>query len=159
VSAADVSQNLQGYDQMCKWAGRLYCELRKAFMEGRGVDPKPNWVQNQIGFLQFYLAPLSQRLNATGAYGPLGSIFGEVVQKSHDRWLVEGAKSSNKMFNDGLKAFPGNDEWANYLGELEAAAGQAEVAAVSVDVPTETAAPVDSVEDAETKGDEHLVFL
>ncbi|GKY94412.1 hypothetical protein MPSEU_000407100 [Mayamaea pseudoterrestris] len=29
MTAADVSQNLQGYEQMCKWAGRLYIEMRK----------------------------------------------------------------------------------------------------------------------------------
>lgn len=129
VTAADVSQNLQGYEQMCKWAGRLYNELRKAFLENRGVDPKPNWFQNQIGFLEFYLAPLSQRLNATGAYGPLGGIFLEVVEECRDRWLVEGAESSNKIINDGFVQFPGNDERLEYqvvLSESEVGGSEPE---------------------------------
>jgi hypothetical protein len=130
VTTADVSQNLQGYEQMCKWAGRLYNELRKAFLEGRGVDPKPNWFQNQIGFLEFYLAPLSQRLDATGAYGPLGTMFGEVVEKNRDRWLVEGAKSTNKIIDDGFAMFPGNDEWLEYLVVMENEAAEAEAANV-----------------------------
>ena len=110
---------------MCKWAGRLYNELRKAFLEDRGVDPKPNWFQNQIGFLEFYLAPLSQRLDATGAYGPLGTMFGEVVESNRDRWLIEGAKSTNKIIDDGFAMFPGTDEWLEYLVVMEGDAVEA----------------------------------
>lgn len=131
VTVADVSQNLQGYEQMCKWAGRLYNELRKAFLEGRGADPKPNWYENQIGFLNFYLAPLSQRLDSTGAYGPLGAMFGEVVESNRDRWILEGAKSTNKIIDDGFAMFPGNDEWLEYLVVVEGEATEAQDAALN----------------------------
>lgn len=48
LTAADVSHNLQGWEQMVKWSGCLYLELQRALLMGRGTDPKPNWFQNQV---------------------------------------------------------------------------------------------------------------
>jgi hypothetical protein len=109
ITVADISQNMQGYDQMCKWAGRLYNELRLAWLEDRGIDPKVQWFQNQIGFLDFYLAPLSQRLGATGVYGEMGSIFGKVVESNRDTWLLKGQQSTHAILADGHRLYPGVD--------------------------------------------------
>ncbi len=48
LTAADVSHNLQGWEQMVKWSNCLYLELQRALLMGRGTDPKPNWFQNQV---------------------------------------------------------------------------------------------------------------
>jgi hypothetical protein len=41
MTASDVAHNLQGFEQMEKWSNRLYLELRKAYVEKRGVDCSP----------------------------------------------------------------------------------------------------------------------
>lgn len=54
ITAADVAHNLQGWDQMIIWSSRLYMELRKAHMEGRGGDPKTKWFENQSEYIVLF---------------------------------------------------------------------------------------------------------
>ena len=56
--ASDVGHNIQGWDQMAKWSNRLFLELRKAHVQGRGADPTNGWYSNQIGFLEAYFCLL-----------------------------------------------------------------------------------------------------
>ena len=107
LTAADVAHNLQGWDQMVLWSTRLYLELRKAFVAGRGTDPQGRWFENQIGFLESYLEPLATRLEDTGVYGPVvGPMFAELVRANRDRWLVEGLAVSQHAIAKGEELYP-----------------------------------------------------
>lgn len=106
ITAADVGHNLQGWKQMCYWSARLYNELRKAYVEGRGGDASPKWFENQIGFLESYLMLLAQRLEDTCVFGLMGPRFMEIVTASRDRWLLEGLEIAETTVSDGNKAFP-----------------------------------------------------
>jgi len=109
LTAADVAHNLQGWDQMVLWSTRLYLELRKAFVAGRGADPQGRWFENQIGFLESYLEPLATRLEDTGVYGPVvGPMFAELVRNNRDRWLVEGLAVSQNAIAKGEELYPSN---------------------------------------------------
>jgi 3'5'-cyclic nucleotide phosphodiesterase len=68
LKAADVGHNLQGFDQMALWSNRLFLELRRAFVQGRGESPQDGWFRNQIGFLEAYLLPLARKLDDTGVW-------------------------------------------------------------------------------------------
>jgi 3'5'-cyclic nucleotide phosphodiesterase len=93
ITAADVAHNLQGWDQMVVWSGRLYLELRKAFIEGRGGDPQTRWFENQIGFLESYLLPLARRLEDSNVFGDsVGMMFAQIVEQNRDKWLEEGSE-------------------------------------------------------------------
>ena len=130
LTAADVSHNLQGWGQMVKWSNCLYLELQRALLSGRGTDPQPNWFQNQvrsmclafdknsiptvspfssripaqIGFLEFYLLPLANRLDETGVFGGfVGKQFAITVLANRDRWVKEGQKVTDHIVEEGKK--------------------------------------------------------
>lgn len=82
MTAADVAHNLQSFRHMVRtnswiadenlrcleqvlWSGRLYLELRRAYVANRGPDPQEKWFENQIGFLESYLLPLARRLEVS----------------------------------------------------------------------------------------------
>lgn len=107
MTAADVAHNLQSWDHMVKWSGRLYNELRKAHVEDRGPDVSRNWFENQIGFLESYLLPLARRLEDTGVFGDeVGAMFSRIVEDNRDRWLTEGYEISQQTIAEGTKKFP-----------------------------------------------------
>jgi hypothetical protein len=109
MTAADVAHNLQGWGQMAKWSGRLYQELRKAHVAGRGPDVSSHWYENQIGFLESYLLPLARRLEDTGVFSEeMGSRFAHIVEENRDKWLTEGYDLTVQTIADGAKRFPMN---------------------------------------------------
>lgn len=110
MKAADVAHNLQGWDQMAKWSNRLFLELKKAFVQGRGDDPQAGWFNNQIGFLEAYLLPLARKLDDTGVFGDTrGSIFAHIVEENKERWMREGASLTANIIREGHLQFPEAD--------------------------------------------------
>lgn len=106
ITAADVAHNLQGWDQMVVWSGRLYLELRKAFVEGRGSDPQAKWFENQIGFLESYLLPLAHRLEDANIFGEsIGLMFAQIVEQNRDKWLEEGREISEAIIAKGAEIY------------------------------------------------------
>lgn len=107
MTAADVAHNLQGWEHMVKWSGRLYLELRKAYKEKRGIDAKPRWFENQIGFLESYLLPLARKLEDTNVFGDLtGAMFPKIVESNRDKWLTDGYDVAQETIAEGQKKFP-----------------------------------------------------
>ena len=107
MTAADVAHNLQSWDHMAIWSSRLYLELRRALMNGRGSDPEPRWFENQIGFLESYLLPLSRRLEDTGVFGEaVGESFSKIVEGNRDKWLIDGFDVTQKTIQDGAEKYP-----------------------------------------------------
>lgn len=105
MTAADVAHNLQGYEQMVIWSGRLFLELRKAYVQGRGGNPEYRWFENQIGFLESYLLPLARRLEDTGVFGDVGSKFTTIVEANRDAWLAEGQEVTEAIIQMGEETF------------------------------------------------------
>jgi hypothetical protein len=107
MMAADVAHNLQGWDHMVKWSDRLYMELRKAHVAGRGGDPKGNWFENQIGFLDFYLLPMARRLEDTKVFGDAtGEAFPNIVINNRDRWMTDGYSVATNVIYQGAEDYP-----------------------------------------------------
>lgn len=107
MAAADVAHNLQGWDPMVKWAGRLYLELRRAYADNRGSDPEQRWFENQIGFLESYLLPLARRLEDTGVFNEVtGQQFAMIVEDNRDRWLTEGYDETQAIVEQGAQEYP-----------------------------------------------------
>ena len=110
MKAADVAHNLQGWDQMAKWSNRLFLELKRAYVQGRGDDPQGGWFNNQIGFLEAYLLPLARKLDDTGVFGDAkGSIFAHIVEENKERWMQEGASLTVDIIRQGHLQFPEAD--------------------------------------------------
>lgn len=110
MKAADVAHNLQSFEHMAKWSNRLFLELKKAYVQGRGTDPQDGWFNNQIGFLEAYLLPLARKLDDTGVFGDSrGSMFAKIVEESKDRWMREGASCTANIIREGHLQFPEAD--------------------------------------------------
>jgi hypothetical protein len=89
------------------WSNRLFLELKRAHMQGRGPDPKGGWFENQIAFLESYLLPLARRLEDMGIYGPVvGPVFARLVETNRDRWLVEGMAVTEAIIAKGTEEYP-----------------------------------------------------
>jgi hypothetical protein len=71
MAAADIAQNTQSWDHMVKWSNKLYLELCRAHVAGRGQNVSRNWYRNQIGFLELYVLPVAQKMNEIGVFGAL----------------------------------------------------------------------------------------
>ena len=93
--------------QMVIWSGRLYFELRYAYVLGRGGDPQARWFENQIGFLESYLLPLARRLEDTGVFGDgaVAQSFARTVEANRDTWLVEGQEVTDDIVRTGEEAY------------------------------------------------------
>lgn len=91
---------------MVIWSGRLYFELRKAYILGRGTDPQGKWFENQIGFLECYLLPLARRLEDVGVFGEqVGQSFAQIVESNRDTWLVEGHEVTDEIITTGAETY------------------------------------------------------
>mmetsp|Transcript_24587 Transcript_24587/g.58328 ORF Transcript_24587/g.58328 Transcript_24587/m.58328 type:complete len:599 (+) Transcript_24587:419-2215(+) len=113
LTAADVAHNLQGFDQMVKWSNKLYMELRRAYVDGRGDCPQNGWFNNQIGFLDFYLLPVARKLDDMGVFDDqIGAKFAENVQSNRERWTKEGMNVTAQIIMEGEKAYPYDDDSA-----------------------------------------------
>uniref|UniRef100_A0A7S1UQ21 Uncharacterized protein n=1 Tax=Grammatophora oceanica TaxID=210454 RepID=A0A7S1UQ21_9STRA len=90
LRAADIGPNLQGWEHMKKWSGRLFYELKTSHEAGRcGFDPQEGWYENQITFLDAYVMPLAQKLQAMGVFGTSVQ-FDAIVLQNRERWTGEG---------------------------------------------------------------------
>jgi class 3 adenylate cyclase len=69
MQVADVSHTMQRWETFLKWNRRLYCEVLAAYQNGRSrvvgfndTHPAHNWYKSEIGFFDFYIIPLAERL-------------------------------------------------------------------------------------------------
>lgn len=107
MQAADVAHNLQSWDHMVEWSCRLYLELRRAYIQGRGPDVSHNWFANQVGFLEMYLEPLAKKLDTVGVFGAMiGPSFARIVKASRDRWLLDGMEVTQAVIDAGEEWYP-----------------------------------------------------
>jgi hypothetical protein len=111
LKAADVGHNFQGFDQMATWSNRLFLEMRRAYVQGRGESPQNGWFRNQISFLEAYLLPLARKLDDTGVFGDTrGAIFAEIVEENRERWTREGMALTAGIIMAGEKDYPGDED-------------------------------------------------
>lgn len=61
---ADVGHCSQNFNIFLKWNAAFFHECLHNFKEGRGIDPRPGWFKGQIGFVEGYIVPLTERCSA-----------------------------------------------------------------------------------------------
>ena len=142
MQAADVAHNLQSWDHMVEWSCRLYLELRRAYIQGRGPDVAPNWFKNQVGFLEMYLEPLAKKLDTVGVFGPMiGPSFAKIVKASRDRWLLDGMEVTQAVIDAGEEWYP-DGEAVDPLPELPPRAGKNDSNAHSMGLSADASSPL-----------------
>eukprot|EP00977_Amphora_coffeiformis_P024507 scaffold16062_cov133-Amphora_coffeaeformis.AAC.1 len=69
IQAADVSHCMQHFQTYRKWNARLFEEQYLAFVQGRGNSPVEGWYKGELGFFDFYIIPLAEKLKTCGVFG------------------------------------------------------------------------------------------
>jgi hypothetical protein len=63
MQASDVAHTMQHWHVYRKWNSRLFKEMYQAFEGGRlENDPSVNWYKGELGFFDFYVIPLAEKL-------------------------------------------------------------------------------------------------
>ncbi len=60
---ADVAHCSQSYENFLKWNECFFHECLKNWKSGNGFNPREGWYQGEIGFLEGYILPLTERVS------------------------------------------------------------------------------------------------
>ena len=84
-----------------KWNKRLFKEFYIAHLSDcLSYNPSENRYENQIGFFQHYIIPLSQKMKLCGVFGTTGSVFEYFATENRKQWIEEGQTISKEIIRD-----------------------------------------------------------
>jgi len=91
IQASDVAHTMQHWHVYIKWNERLYAEMYKAYTEGRSEkDPTSTWYKGEIGFFDFYIIPLAQKLSECGVFGVSSDEYLNYAIMNRNEWEKKG---------------------------------------------------------------------
>jgi hypothetical protein len=91
IQASDVAHTMQHWHVFRKWNERLFCELYKAYLEGRSKsDPTTFWYQGEIGFFDYYIIPLAKKLEVCGVFGVSSAEYLNYALANRQEWEQKG---------------------------------------------------------------------
>ena len=77
-----------------KWNERLFDELYKAYLDGRAdTDPSINWYKGEMGFFDFYIIPLTKKLESCGVFGVSSAEYLDYAQHNRREWETKGQEA------------------------------------------------------------------
>jgi hypothetical protein len=82
------SDNYSIYKQ---WNERFFFELYGSYKAGRSnVDPSLGWYKGEIGFFDFYIIPLANKLESCGCFGVSSDEYLSYAKANREEWVREG---------------------------------------------------------------------
>jgi len=99
MQVADVSHTMQQFETFLEWNERLYLEMLVAWErrnDSNAPHPSENWYDSQIGFYDFYIIPLAERLDESGAFVK-NTHFASNAKANRARWVKEGEVLTKEM--------------------------------------------------------------
>merc|ERR1712232_465027 len=91
IQASDVAHTMQHWHIYVKWNERLYAEMYKAYVEGRAdTDPTDNWYKGEIGFFDYYVIPLAEKLSECGVFGVSSDEYLNYATMNRTEWEKKG---------------------------------------------------------------------
>jgi len=91
IQASDVAHTMQHWHIYIKWNERLYAEMYKAYVNGRADnDPTDNWYKGEIGFFDYYIIPLAQKLSECGVFGVSSDEYLNYATMNRNEWEKKG---------------------------------------------------------------------
>ena len=98
IQAADVSHTMQHWHVYRQWNERLFAELYQAWQQGRGErNPAEFWYEGEIGFFDFYIIPLSEKLRDCGVFGVTSDENLSYATANRAEWLRRGREVVAEM--------------------------------------------------------------
>jgi len=91
IQASDVAHTMQHWHIYIKWNERLYSEMYKAYTEGRAErDPTATWYKGELGFFDYYIIPLAQKLSECGVFGVSSDEYLNYAIMNRNEWEKKG---------------------------------------------------------------------
>ena len=84
-----------------KWNQRLFNELYKAFLDGRSTsNPADFWATGEIGFFDFYIIPLANKLKECGVFGISSDEYLNYAVANRAEWSAKGTEIVADMLTE-----------------------------------------------------------
>jgi class 3 adenylate cyclase len=94
IQASDVAHTMQHWHVYLKWNERLFHEMYHTFLVGRSeVDPSENWYEGELGFFDFYVIPLAQKLKECGVFGVCSEEYLLYALANRREWAIKGKET------------------------------------------------------------------
>ena len=91
IQASDICHTMQHWHIYCKWNERLFAEMYAAYVSGRAeTHPAEFWYKGEIGFFDFYIIPLAQKLYDCGVFGVSSDEFLNYARHNRQEWELKG---------------------------------------------------------------------
>jgi hypothetical protein len=91
IQGSDIAHTMQHWRVYIKWNERLFDEMYAAYKEGRSdKNPYENWYKGEIGFFDFYIIPLAQKLKTCGVFGDLSDQYLNAAKNNRQKWEENG---------------------------------------------------------------------
>jgi 3'5'-cyclic nucleotide phosphodiesterase len=91
IQASDVCHTMQHWHVYRKWNERFFVECYKAYKEGRAEkNPADTWYQGEIGFFDYYIIPLAQKLFECGCFGVSSDEYLNYALQNRHEWEIKG---------------------------------------------------------------------
>ena len=89
-----------------KWNQKLFDETYVAYAQGRiDVNPVENWYRGEIGFFDFYLIPLAQKLHDCGVFGVSSDEYLNYALLNKAEWIKKGNDIVDKFHQQAIKKY------------------------------------------------------
>ena len=115
IQASDVSHTMQHWNVYTKWNARLFKEMYKAYLDGRGgaTDPSTYWAKGEIGFFDFYIIPLAKKLKECGVFGVSSDEYLQYAISNRNEWEVKGESILGQLMDEVREEFESFHESCN----------------------------------------------
>lgn len=98
IQASDVAHTMQHWNIYRKWNERSFCECYQAYLDGRAdKNPADGWYEGEIGFFDFYIIPLAQKLKNCGVFGVSSDEYLNYAICNRQEWEKRGREVVNEM--------------------------------------------------------------
>ena len=98
IQASDVAHTMQHWHVYRKWNERLFEELYVAYHGGRAEkNPADFWYQGELGFFDFYIIPLANKLSECGVFGVASDEYLSYAMRNREEWELRGQEIVTEM--------------------------------------------------------------
>lgn len=106
IQASDIVHSMQSWEMYTKFNRRLFRELYCTFVTGENdVDPRLDWFQGEIGFFDFYVIPLAQKLHDCQVFGERGEELLRCARENRRVWEKKGSHFSISLVRESEAEF------------------------------------------------------
>jgi len=98
IQASDVSHTMQHWHVYRTWNERFFRECYTAYQQGRAAtDPSLTWYKGELGFFDYYVIPLAEKLADCGVFGKSSDEYLNYAQKNRREWEIRGEEVVQEM--------------------------------------------------------------